>query len=308
MKIQDMLQMQVIMFFLIALGAVLKKRGLITVQAKKFLSDLIIQIVLPCNIIYAFCSLKDPSVAQAFGAVLLVGFVTEVASVFLSAILYRRLPHDERRVLQFSTVVSNAGFMGNVIAEGIFGPIGMIYAAIYIIPQRLFMWSVGVGYFQTEKGKKRNWKKALSHPCMIAVYIGILLMAFRPPLPVVLEQSLKRVSDCTTALSMFVVGAILTEVPFRQLFSKTTVWFSALRLGGIPVVTLAVCVLAHMPPVVTGVSVVLAGMPAGATTSILATQYNMGEHFAAKIVVLTTALSMLTIPLWGLLLIQLGLV
>ena len=61
MKIQDMLQMQVIMFFLIALGAVLKKRGLITVQAKKFLSDLIIQIVLPCNIIYAFCSLKDPS-------------------------------------------------------------------------------------------------------------------------------------------------------------------------------------------------------------------------------------------------------
>lgn len=306
MNIQDMIRMQIIMFLLILLGVFMKKRGLLTPENKKFLSDLVIRFVLPCNIVYSFCALDISDIAGGFLSIFLVGLATEIASVALSAVLYRRFPHDERKVLQFSTVVSNAGFMGNVIAEGIFGTIGMLYAAIYIIPQRVFMWSVGVCYFRPDEGMRKNVKKALTHPCMLAVYIGLTIMLLHIHLPDVLVASIKKTGDCTTALSMFVIGAILTEVPFRELCSKTTLAFSVLRLIIIPAITLAVCVGAGMSSTVTGAAVILAGMPAGATTSILATQYNMGERFAAKIVVLTTALSMLTIPVWGLCLIHFG--
>jgi len=168
------------------------------------------------------------------------------------------------------------------------------------------MWSVGVSYFSGGGKDKKAIFKALAHPCLIAVYIGIAIMTFRIPVPEILLSAIKKSSDCCTALSMFVIGAILTEVDFRTVFSKKTMLFSALRLIGIPALTLGVCMLAGADPLVTGVAVILAGMPAGATTSILAANYNVEERFAAKIVVLTTALSMVTIPIWGLVLIATG--
>lgn len=305
MDAQSMLKMQAIMFLLMAAGIWAKRKGLMTDAGKQCLTDMILHIIVPCNIVYAF-AIIDGSAMQTFGTVLLIGIVTEIASILLSMVLYRRLAKGEQTILKYATVCSNAGFMGNAIAEGLFGSIGMVYTSIYLIPQRLFMWSVGVSYFSGGGKDKKAIFKALAHPCLIAVYIGIAIMTFRIPVPEILLSAIKKSSDCCTALSMFVIGAILTEVDFRTVFSKKTMLFSALRLIGIPALTLGVCMLAGADPLVTGVAVILAGMPAGATTSILAANYNVEERFAAKIVVLTTALSMVTIPIWGLVLIATG--
>lgn len=299
--------MQVVMFLLMLMGLVVTKKGLLTAAGKKCLTDLLVNLVIPCNIIYAFTLSGDKSAVDQFGMVLLVAVLTGGFSVALSAVAYNRFPHEEKKVLQYATVVSNAGFMGNAVAEGIFGPLGLVYTAIYIIPQRIFMWSIGVSYFdQSEKGAK-GLRKALTHPCIIAVAVGLVLMIAHITLPSILVTTVKKVSDCCTALSMFVIGAILAEVDLRTVITPKTLAFSAVRLCGIPLVTLIVCLLLGAQPLVTGVAVILAGMPAGATTSILAAQYGTGEKFAVKIVVLTTALSMLSIPLWGALMIHFGL-
>ena len=46
----------------------------------------------------------------------------------------------------------------------------------------------------------------------------------------------------------------------------------------------------------------MTGMPAGATASIFAARYKSDAPFATKIVVLSTLLSMVTLPLWSLIL------
>lgn len=51
-----------------------------------------------------------------------------------------------------------------------------------------------------------------------------------------------------------------------------------------------------------GLSVILAAMPAGATTGILAEKYNAEPAFATKLVVLSTLLSIPTIAVWMLIL------
>lgn len=48
-----------------------------------------------------------------------------------------------------------------------------------------------------------------------------------------------------------------------------------------------------------GVSVLMTGMPAGATAAIFAARYDSDEPFATQCVVLTTLLSMLTLPIWS---------
>ena len=65
----------------------------------------------------------------------------------------------------------------------------------------------------------------------------------------------------------------------------------------IPLLVLLGCVLVDIPPLVTAVSTVLAGMPAGTTTAILAEKYAGDAKLAVEIVFLSTALSLITIPL-----------
>ena len=79
-------------------------------------------------------------------------------------------------VLQYATVCSNAGFLGNPVAEGLYGSIGLLYASVYLIPQRIVMWSAGISYFTESPSRKEVVKKVLTHPCIVAVEIGIVLM------------------------------------------------------------------------------------------------------------------------------------
>ena len=53
---------------------------------------------------------------------------------------------------------------------------------------------------------------------------------------------------------------------------------------------------------VTGVSVLLAAMPAGATTSILAAKYDADPGFATKMIIMSTLASVFTTPVWSFLL------
>ena len=58
------------------------------------------------------------------------------------------------------------------------------------------------------------------------------------------------------------------------------------------------CLLFHIDTLVMGISVVLAAMPAASTTAILAAKYGGDEVFATKCVVFTTLLSMVSAPVW----------
>ena len=58
------------------------------------------------------------------------------------------------------------------------------------------------------------------------------------------------------------------------------------------------CRLFALDALVTGVSVVLAAMPAASVTAIMAAKYGADAEFATRCVVFSTLISMATIPLW----------
>ena len=88
----------------------------------------------------------------------------------------------------------------------------------------------------------------------------------------------------------------------KELADRELITYTIMRLAVIPAVILVPCLLLKLPDLVTGVSVLLAGMPAGATTSILASKYHCDEKFGTKLVVFSTAFSLITIPVWSMLL------
>ncbi len=298
----NLINLQGMLFLLVAAGVILRKKEILPEGAKAILTDLVIYLILPCNIISSFLIDFNMDILKGFAVILGIASLIQVGCLVLAKVLYNGEPARRKKVLQYGTVCSNAGFMGNPIAEGVYGPEGLMYASIFLVPQRIVMWSAGVSYFTDSPDRKTVVKKVLIHPCIVAVYIGVLLMVTQLPLPGFLENTIRSIGSCTTTVSMVLIGTILAEVAPGSFLDRGIIKYTFFRLFLIPLLVYAACRLFHVDPLLSGISVLLTGMPAGSTTAILAAKYDGDYIFATKCVVVTTLLSLVTIPLWCLVL------
>ena len=295
----NMFNMQGMLFLLMIIGAVLTWKRIITADGQKLLTDLVMDVTLPASIIKSFQMELSRELLESCLEIFLVAIAIQVGTFLLSALLYRGISDEKhRKVLQYATICSNAGVLGNPIAEGIFGSMGLLYASIYLIPQRTFMWSAGLTYFTRCPSKKELARKVLTHPCIIAVAFGMVLLVTGTTLPGFLGSTVNSIAGANTAVSMMLIGSFLVGVNVKSMFQKTFYYYSFVRLFLIPFLVFVPCRLLGLDSMVTGVSTILAAMPAGSSTAILAAKYECDEVFASKCVVFTTVLSMVTIPVW----------
>lgn len=298
MDFTGLFEMQGMLFTIMILGYIFRKAGMISDEGKSLLTDLVLYVTLPASIIKSFQIEFNHQILVSCIVVIVVAAGIQVGAWLLGMILYPGFPDERKKVLQYATICSNAGILGNPIAEGIFGSMGLLYASIYTIPQRTFMWSIGLTYFTQAPDMKTLIKKVSTHPCIVSVVIGMLIMVFQIPVQGFLSLTIKNIAGGNTFLAMSLVGTILEEVPFRSLPEKDTVYYSFIRLFFIPFLVYLACHFAQVDSLVTGVSVVLSGMPSASVTAVLAAKYGKDEVFATKCVVLSTLLSMVTVPLW----------
>lgn len=318
--ISELWTLQCMLFLLIVSGRILKQKGILKEEGKAVLTDAVLYFFLPCNIIVSFQVEFDLQIFKKFAVVFGISILIQAVSYLFSKILFNRKPVGIKRVMQYCTIVSNAGFLGLPIAESIYGAEGMMYASIYIIPMRVMMWSAGIACFTESPNLKSTIRKLAVHPCIVAVYIGLGLMVFQKPLglfytgilaalPIPMQSILTVVVNAfdkmvrsagggTTALTMILIGMMFAEMNLKSLFDKDALTMSAMRLCIIPLLVLLGCKLFHIDALLTGICVLMAGMPVGSSTALLAAKYDCNYTFATKCVAVSTLLSMLTIPLW----------
>ena len=292
----NLMDLQVEIFLLILVGYILRKLNIISKENRKSLTDLVIYVVLPANIIHSFMIEMNSEIIRSGIEILFVSIIIQLICTILGKLLFIKTSPRQQSVLRYGTICSNAGFMGSPLIQGLYGMNGLLFASIYLIPQRIVMWSGGVACFTSAKGKDVI-KKVISHPCIIAVMLGLVIMISQVQLPSFLVVSLKSLSGCTMALSMIVIGGILGEIRVKEVISCLNLYYTFVRLLLIPLLVLGGCMLFDLSPLVIAVATVLAGMPAGSTTAILAEKYDGDAQLAVEIVFISTALSLLTIPL-----------
>lgn len=295
MAIGNLVTMQVTMLVLLLTGFVLAKAKILSDTFRKDLTDFIIRFILPCNIIKSFMIEFDMQILQDCLVILLVSCATQVLSHFVGNLFFSKAEDGKRQSLLYISQVSNAGFLGSPIVEGLYGAQGLLYASVYLIPQRIMMWSFGVTCFSGIRGKDVV-KKVLTHPCILAVFIGMVLMITQLPLPAWVEKPLGMVGGCNTALSLIVIGGVLASLDAKSIVNKQALLCCFVRLILLPLVVLAGCMAFRLEPLVVQCAVVLAGMPAPLTTAMLASQYGKDEKFAVSLIFLSTIASMVTIP------------
>ena len=296
----DLLSLQGTLFAMMLIGAFLKKKGIVDENGKRCLSDLCINIIIPCNIFKSCLIDFNMGIFRSCSLLLLAAVLMQAVCLILNRFVFNRYPVQRKKVLQYCTIVPMSGFLGNPIAEGLYDALGVLYTSIYLIPMRIVMWSVGTTYFVADAtvDKKKVLRNVVTHPCLVAVYLGLFCMVTQIPLPRIVTETARYIGSCNSAVSMFIIGTILADVKLSSIVNRDTILFSGFRLIILPAVAFAIGIILKLDTISLGISVLMSGMPAGATAAIFAARYESDAPFATRCVVMSTLLSMITLPLW----------
>ena len=300
---KNVIDLQLELFILVALGFILKKLKILSDTGEKELTDLVIYVVLPCNILNAFMVDIGTDAGQEITAIFIISICIQIFSVLYGKLLYKNEKSiGKKKCLIYGTICSNAGFLGNPISEGLFGSYGLLLASIFLIPLRVMMWTEGIATFSGSTDKKKTAITTITHPCILACAFGLVFLVTNLELPSLASKTIQAIGGCNTALSMIVIGMILADIDLHEIMDEKVLKYSLSRLAILPLVVYLLTYFLPVTDIVKNLSTILVAMPAGATTSMLAVKYNTEPKFGTKLVITSTLFSMITIPIWSMIL------
>lgn len=282
-----------ILFLIIAIGFIARKKDIITATGGADLTRLLLYVTSPLTIFTSFQLEYSRSMLLGAGQVFAFAVAIHLFALLIGLTIFNRYPEPVKRVLRFTTIFSNCGFMGFPLLQSIYGKSGVFYGSFYVMVFNLFIWTVGIRIFT---GKQGPWQKVVANPNIIAVGLGLVTFLLPLKLPVPLYTAMETVASMNTPLSMFLVGATLTEVKPRELFSGGAVYYgSVVRLLLMPFLALLATSLLNFPPLLKGVCVLITATPAAALTTPFAAKHNGDIHLSSRLILLSTVLSVITL-------------
>ena len=289
-----------VLFLLTGVGFFCRRAGILNQNSVSSLSKFLLNICIPAMIIYSMQIPFSQSIAEKSGMLIFAAlcyYVIAFAVCFVTPYILR-CKKEEYGVFRFMTMFSNSMFMGFPILSMFFGPEAIFYAAIFNIPFTLLTYSVGIWILRSgEGGISFSWKLLLN-AAFLSTFVGILFFVTSFSIPDPFYGALGLLSDITTPMSLVVTGGFLASLETKAIFSNVRQYFAAgIRLLIIPAITFAVCSLFITDPLILGITVVTAGMPAAVNTVILAEEHDARPDIAAQGVFISTLMCILTIPL-----------
>ena len=139
-------------------------------------------------------------------------------------------------------------------------------------------------------------RRLLSNPSLIAVIIGLTLFLTGWRLPGFINSALSMVGETTTPLAMFVIGARLISLRPHHLKDPKLLLACLLRLLVFPLAILLLR-LTPLPRMVVDALYLCTAMPCAALTAMQADLFDCDKELASRGVAVSTALSLITVPL-----------
>lgn len=305
-----------LLFILIAVGFLCQRAKLLTEEANKCMADIVMYFVTPCVIITAFGSTlyaKEEllQILKNIGIVAIISAVVHILMILAVTFLFRFRDENKRRLMRFSAVFSNAGFIALPLAQALIDTPtsheGALYAAVYLAVFNIVLWTWGLIDMSGDK-KALNVKKIILNPGIIGVVVGMIL--FTSPLyvnigdtagivlPSVIMDAISAMGALNLPLPMLMVGFYLGKANLIEAFKDGWSYLCiALRLIIFPLAVLLVCYLLGVRGNVLTVSVIGASAPVGATATIFSAKFNRDTELSVRLVSLSTILSMITMPI-----------
>ena len=249
----------------------------------------------------------SPELFRNMGLFLLFSLAGEILLMLLILLVIGKKRRKEfgLRMLSIATVMGNVGFFGMPVVRALFpdAPEAAVYSSMFNAALNIIAWTVCVFTLTGEK-KHISLKAALLNPSMLAVFTGsvLCLLKARDWMPDILRTGFSTLGGMSTPLCMIILGVRLATMDFRALFTTRLAWLiSAGKLLVFPLFCYLLVLPFPLDPVFRGSILILAGTPCASILLNLAEIHHNGQELAANCALLSTLLSILTIPLLSLL-------
>ena len=303
-----------ILFTLVILGAMARKRHLMNDDFDALLSRLVMTVTLPGMILDSVLGNDNLPDAQT---ILMLLVYSTIAYLFMCAlafvivkVCYRGQSEAARGAHAFVMVFGNTGFIGFAVISAIMGPDSVLYAAIYNIPYNVFMFSIGMLFIATTgdpdspgaradvKVQLRRIGKQLLSPCLISCFLAIVLALLRITDDGYVGQTCNLLGQMTAPAAMLVIGSTLAKMPLRDMLTDGWSYVStAMRLAVMPLLLFVLGGLFISDSYTLAIIAIESAMPVASSGIMMCLAYGGDTRAMSRGTFLTTVLSLVTLPL-----------
>lgn len=300
----NIISQMLILLLLVVAGAIANKTGLMGGDFDRRLSNFVINLSCPCLIVSSVMGDQLPDRSMIL-PLLGVSFATYIILLLVAAFLPRLFVKDAKRrgMYSFMLMFANVGFIGYPIVASIFGKQAVFYAAILNMPNTLFIFVAGTAFILGDGGKLRFDRRTLYCPAMLAAYVSIAIVALGVSgVPRVISQPFHLIGDMTVPAALLVIGSSMATMDRRHALGSLPVYaMTFFRLLAIPVGFFLLFRSLGVSPLVNNINTVVIGMPVASYGTMFCLKYGRDETDMVQGTLITTILSVISIPLLTLL-------
>lgn len=300
MNIMIVLNQMIQLFFIIALGYALYKNNILDEFVNKKINTLILKVTMPAMILSSVFGANHSEIEvliQVFFIALIVYCLLPILGFIISKVI--RIDKSQQGLYIFMTVFSNVGFMGFPVMRAIFGEEAIFYTAVFNMFFNFFVYTLGILLINYGTNQKVSTSyRDLFSPGIISCILAIIIFLMQIKIPDVLVNSFKMIGDMTTPLAMMMIGSTLATINRKEIFNDIKIYiYTIIKQIIIPVISFPILNTFIENPLVLGITLIILAMPVGNSAVIFSYEYGGDVELAAKGVFITTALSVVTIPL-----------
>jgi predicted permease len=304
MSYWQLLMLVLPVFAVIAVGVVVRRVHWVEGEAETSLMRLVVNVCSPCFVFESVASnaaLREP---QNILLPPLVGFVMTFVGIRAGLVVAKAIGLQVgtgMRTFALAVGVTNYGYLPLPIMAGLWGPESRGVLLVHNVGVEIAIWTVGV-LVLSGLSLREGWRKLVS-PMLVALVLAVAcnLGGVTPLLPKLVMDTIHALAVCAIPLGLIMTGVNLAnylKTPDGLFDAKVTGAAMALRLGVLPVVMLVVAKYLPCSIELKRVMLVQAAMPVALVSIIIAKVYGGHPRTAVQIVLGTTALGVLVIPLW----------
>ena len=300
MNISILLMQQIVQLFLmIFMGYLIVKTGLVRDDDSKVLSKIILYLIVPCVIINSFQVDYTTDTVKGLLIAFAASVMTQVILLVVISVAGRLLHLNEVEVA--SVYYSNSGNLIVPIVTFILGQEWVLYGCVFMSVQLVFLWTHYKKIISREASY--DWKKIILNINMISIFIGVVLFFTKIRLPEIIGNTLASVGTMIGPASMIVTGMLFAGMNLKQIFANKRVYFiTFLRLIAVPLIALVLIKLSNLASFsADGNKIMLIVFlaiitPSASTVTQMCQVYGNDSKYASAINVMTTLLSIITMP------------
>lgn len=312
---------------IILLGYYLRKSGKVKDDANKVLTTILLNVALPALAFNAFMTdISQETFTTGLNS-FVFGFVAYIILIFITFAYTIKYKGNKLDAMRGLTIFGSTTFFGLPIISAFLGAEGTLYANLFNIAYRVFLYSYGLILFSGMKFKKESLKTIFLNPIVIATFAGFLIWIFQASLPQVtigsgdsawtgaflrldhtlpwLMKAVSYLGSLSSPLAWLAIGMTLAKISLKEAAADKDSWiYSVCKLVIMPAIFLVIMIvmqklniLALNNVAITAIIIMLATPPATVAVSY-AINYDKEALFASNASLLSTVLAVVAIIIW----------